>query len=589
MSRRIDWALLILVVTLLVCLGAWQHLSFSWRVGELAFFKNAYDEDSYVLFPYLLHTTRLDRALSTLLLHTIRTAAGGTFDAVFIVADTILPAMAFLASYCLTSQLFRTIEMRVCWALLIVFAPDLLSLGSSTSLTSAFFPLAWFRSLFGALGETLVPPIDTSYLNILRTFEPQLAYVVGFSFAALLIRFTFDKKTAPTRGGIAALAAVQCLLLTTYSLVGYPLILLELYAAIILLIVGSRRHALILMSLFGISLLIVTFAASLTLKSQNFVFASRMPSISTGTIGSVLLSSFILVVLWRRSFNDRALWLALGFSGMPALLMNQQILTGLMVSTKDWERYINHPLLAIGAAILCSSFAATRSFGFVEDSHRIAAVIAAAAILLFAFDSGRRTSAGWTSINVNSLAMARAIDAASDQLTPHVVMVLADPSLASLIAVRREGKRGFLIDYTDVFLDLIPTFDLTDFKITKHGIRMFTYWKLSGTSPADAEQLLQKEAATRAGYYSAFFFNICDYWYPCSDNRAVKTHLIEQLIGVVVGRYRQFLSDPADKMTARYLLVTTEKDLGRFKSNFNPTPIASAAAGDVRAYVFGQK
>lgn len=282
-------------------------------------------------------------------------------------------------------------------------------------------------------------------------------------------------------------------------------------------------------------------------------------------------------------------WVALGFSGMPALLMNQQILTGLMVSTRDWERYINHPLLAIGAAIFCGTFAATRSFGYVQKSYRIAAVIAAATILLFVFDSGRRTSAGWTSINVNSLAMARAIDAASDQLAPHVVLVLAEPSLAPLIAVRRGGKRGYLIDYTDVFLDLVPTSDLTDFKITEHGVRMYTYWKLSGTSPADVEQLLREEAATRAGYYSAFFFNICDYWYPCSDNRAVKTHLIEQLIGVVVDRYRQLLSKPLAEATTHYLLVTTEKDLGCFKSNFNPTPIASAAAADVRAYVFRQK
>jgi hypothetical protein len=583
------------VVTFLVYLGAWQHLSFSWHVGEFAFFKNAYDEDSYALFPYLLHTTRLDRALSTLLLHVIRTATGGTFDAVFIIADTLLPAMAFCASYCLTAQLFRTIEMRVFWALLIVFAPDLFSLGSSTSLTSVFFPLAWFKSLFGALGETLVPPIDTSYLNILRTFEPQLAYVVGFTFAALLIRFTLGKETIPTRGSVMALTVVQCLLLTTYSPVGYPLILLELYAASILLVVGLRRRALILMLLFGISLLIVMFAASLTLTSQNFVFASRMPSISTGTIGSVLLSSVILTALWVRNLNDRTLWVAFGFAGMPALLMNQQVLSGLMVSTKDWERYINHPLLVIGAAIFCSSFAATRHFGIIGGAPgtarglKIAAIIATSAILFFAFNSAQKTVAGWTSINVDSLAMARAIDAGSNQITPNVFLVLDTPSLAPLIAVRRGGKRGFLIDYTDVFLDLVPTFDLANFKITEHGLRMFTYWRLSGISPSEAERQLRKETASRAGFYSAFFFNICDYWYPCTDNRAVKTALIGKLIGLVIDRYRRFLSQPSLESGTRYFLVTTAASLGDFKPSFNSTPISCGAAENVKACVFSQK
>lgn len=593
MSRKTDWALPIIVVAILVPLGAWQHLSFSWDVGEFAFFKNAYDEDSYALFPYLSHATRLDRVLSTFLLHIIRTVAGGSFDAVFIVADTILPAMAFVATYYLTAQLFRTTEARACWALLILFAPDLLSLGSTTSLTASYFPLISFKGLFGQSGETLVPPIDTTYLNILRTFEPQLAYVVGFTFAALLIRFTLNRNAFATKRSVLLLAAIQCLLLITYSLVGYPLILLELYAALILLAAGFYTRAFILTAFFGISLAIIVTAASITLQDKGFVFASRMPSVSTGTIGSGLLSILVLIALWARGFNDRALWLALGFSGMPALLMNQQILTGVMVSAKDWERYINHPMLAIGAAIVCSFFASTRPSEIDGASKpartpRIVATFAASAILFFVYDSAQKTIEGWTSINVDSLAMTRAIDAASDQISPNAVLVLDAPSLAPLIAVRRGGKRGFLIDYTDVFLDFIPAFDMTNFKITEHGFRMFTYWRLSGLSPMDAERQLRSEATSGAGFYSAFFFSICDYWYPCSDNRAIKTPLIEKLIDVVIDRYRQFLCQYTLKTGTRYLLVTTAADLGRFGLNFNSIPIACSMAGNVKACVFPQ-
>lgn len=583
MLRRIDWTLPIFVVAFLVFLGAWQHLSFSWHVGEIAFFKNAYDEDSYALFPYLQPSMRLDRTLSTLLIYAIRNIAGGAFDPIFIIADTLLPALAFLASYFLTTRLFRTIEMRVLWALIILFAPDLFSLGNSATFTAQFFSLASFKGLFGPLGETLVPPIDTSYLNIFRSLEPQLAYVIGFTFAALLIRFVFDEGFAWSK--VLSLTLIQGLLLLIYSFVGYPLIFLELYAALILLIGGSRRKALVLISLFVISLVIVSLAAFSTLKGQSLAFPSRLPSVGTSTIGSVFLCLLILIFLWARSFKDRALWLALGFAGMPALLMNQQIITGLMVSTKDWERYVNHPLLAIGFAIFCSSFPAKHSY----EWPRRTTMVAVAAILLFAFDASRRMIGMWMPTNINSLATARAINAASNRLSPNVRLVLADPSGAPLIAIRRGGKRSFLLDYTDVFLDVVPSFDLTNFGITEHGTHVFEYWKLSGIGADDAERLLRTEAAGRAGFYSGFFFNICDYWYPCSDNRAVKIELIEQLIGVVVDRYRQFLSSPVAEPNTRFLLVTTAKDLGGFRSSFDPTPIVSAAAGNTTAYVFEQK
>ncbi|WP_319797368.1 hypothetical protein [Nitrobacter sp.] len=570
-------------MTFLVLLGAWQHLYFSWHVGEIVFFKNAYDEDSYALFSFLQTSVRLDRMLSTLLIKAIRATAGGSFDAGFIIADTILPALAFLASYFLTTRLFRKVEIRVFWALIILFAPDLFSLGNSLSITSDFLPLTSFKSLFGALGETLVPPIDTSYLNIFRTFEPQLAYVVGFTFAALLIRFTLGE--AFTWSKVGFLAAAQFLLLLSYSIIGYPLLLLELYAALILLVVGSARKGFILVSLFVISLVIVVLSASVTLNNQNLTFSSRLPTISTSVLGSVLLCLLILLSLWRRKFEDRTLWLALGIAGMPLLLMNQQIVTGLMVSTKEWERYINHPLLAIGFAVFWSSFSAKQS----NKWSRHAAIIASGAILVFAFDTSRRQLGAWMSTNTDSLAMARAINVASSRLSPNVRLILANPSLAPLIAVRRGGKRGFLVDYTDVFLDPVPSFDLTNFKVLEYGFRVFEYWKLSGTTPIDAERLLRKEAAGRTGYYSAFFFNICDYWYPCSDNRAVKTELIQQLIAVVINRYREFLSSATPEPSTRYLLVTTERDPGSFHHSFNPIPVASGSAGDTKAYVFEQK
>src|ERR1700751_5937266 len=47
-----------------LALGVWQHLYFSYSIGQLTFFKNAFDEDTYLLHPFGPAGIRPDRLLT---------------------------------------------------------------------------------------------------------------------------------------------------------------------------------------------------------------------------------------------------------------------------------------------------------------------------------------------------------------------------------------------------------------------------------------------------------------------------------------------------------------------------------------------
>jgi hypothetical protein len=583
----LNWLFPGLVTLVLIGIGGWLHLGYSYDIGQLAFFKNAYDEDTYALFTEILDDIRLDRLLSALLLQSARDWFGG-YDLAFILADALLPAMAFLSCWYLAGRLYQGAEVRTFWALLILLSPDLFSLGSAASSTADLISLSTFKALFGEMGQILVPPIETSYLNIFRTFEPQLAYVVGFLFVGILLKIFVESADTPRTLDLVLLGLVQVFVLMTYSLVSYPLIAVEAYAAIIMFITGTRKAALVLVSYLMFSVLCIGVSSSSVLNGIDLVFHNRIPSFGTSTFGSIGICFVVFTVLAIRRFADRLLWLALGFSGLPLVLMNQQLITGLMVSTKDWERYVNHPLLFIGAAILCSQlpFPKGRHAWPKAKFFRAAMILLTSGMLIFAINGTGRTRENWVSINETSLAMTRAVKAVSERVSDASILVLDDVSLAPLIAVRSKGALEFLVDYTDVFINPIPSSSAADYKILDSGFDLFEYWRLASATPEFVEQLLRSEAQSRGGFFSGFFFNLCDYWYPCSDNRAVNSELIQSLIGMVVEAYEGYLSGQPTGSAKRYLLVTTDPTRGAFERHFAPNPIATEQAGNVTAYVF---
>lgn len=523
---------------LLVVLGAWQHIYFSHSVGELAFFKNGYDEDTYLLIPFGLAGWRPDRMLSGAIATAFITLFNGSYSSALIAFDTLFPPSIFAAAYFVGSALFRERLARALFAFVLMFSSDLFSLGSIASFPGPFPTLAQFAHL---VGEVHVPPIETSFLSIYRSPEPQVAYLVSYVFVGLLLRISFGLDALGNKAHTIRLIAVQLLLLGCYAIISYPLMLIEGAIAVLLFVGGRRREAILLGSLCAISVAVMMVSAKAALEPlSTAVFANRQPVITVSSLLALVLMTAILMLALR----DRKAWARLAvaflFAAMPLALTNQQIITGTMVSVRDWERTLNLALVIISAGIIFSTT------GWRFRGQRWAIGIAMALVGIFVARASERTYRMWLPDNQKSLAIARAVRAAWPELPRDTQWVLYQPEFAPFVKARlgREFGRQFypLLDYTEAFRTPIPS--TSSFAPTRLSAFLFEYWRQVQMPPENASNILVEEARSRSGYYSAFLFNLCEYWSPCSDGRHVQTIKISAAIPSVVDAYAGYLKAP---------------------------------------------
>lgn len=544
---------IILFVLAFVALGLWQHLYFSYSVGEPAFFKNAYDEDTYVLFPFGPGGVRPDRLLSGAITTTLLWLFHGSYSFTLIALDSLLPPLVFLAAYFAGAVIFARFPARCLFALVLVFSSDLFSLGSVASYPGPFPTLDQFRAL---VGSTYVPPIETSYLGLYRSPEPQVSYVIGFLFIGLLARIVLRDDGTTTRRETIELIIIQALLMMCYALISYPLLLVEGCAAIILLLAGRRQKAILLTALFFASVIAAFVFARMTLGT-SFLFASRLPIVTVGVILALALTIAFFILLWRRGRFDRQLMFGLAFAGVPLVLTNQQVLTGTMVSVKEFERYIDLPFVVVATGLLIAQLRWRR--GWRNPAIALATM---AVVVAFVSISSYRTYKFWLTDNLTSLAIARAVTAADASLDRDMRMVLDQPEYAPLVEARLGRPLHALLDYTDIFKN--PILPSPGFRPTPLAESLFEYWRQTGITPVAARAILEQETRQRGGYYTGFLFNVCEYWYPCTDGRSVKTEKITAAIPTVIDAYSAVLAKPAP--SGKFAFVTSKSPPDASKS-----------------------
>jgi hypothetical protein len=528
-----------------IALGLWQHVYFSYSVGEFAFFKNAYDEDTYVLFPFGPAGFRPDRMLSGAIVSALLWFSHGSCSFTLVALDALFPALIFLAAYYAGTAIFVRFSARLLFALLLVFATDLFSLGSVASYPGPFPTLNQFKAL---VGEAYVPPFETSYLSVYRSAEPQVSYVVGFLFIGLLLRMVLRGGQKTTRLEIIKLIIVQAALMMCYALVSYPLLLVEGWAAMIFLLARRRLQAMLLAVLFFGSIIEAFVFARMTLgASTTLLFASRLPVVTVSVVLALALMVSFLLLIWRSGRADPLLMVGLAFAGMPLALTNQQILTGLMASAREWERYVDLPFVVVATGILVSQ-------ARWRLRWQTPAVALATVVVGFSLASSIRTYRFWLSDNLKSLAITRAVTAADGSLDRDTLLVLDQPEYAPFVEARLGRPFHALLNYTDVFKS--PIAPTPGFIPTSLAYSLFEYWKQMGIKPNAAMEILQEEARQRGGYYSGFLFNVCEYWYPCTDGRAVKTEKIVAALPSVIDSYAAFLTKSAPP--GKFAFVTSK-------------------------------
>lgn len=539
-DRRRTWLTVLCLALGMLFIGLYVHLRFSHAVGELTYFKAAYDEDTYYNQALMDRTSVFYRLLSD---HVLEAFAHGGWGhgLVLVLLDALLPVAAALAAYLLAGLVARRPSVRALLSLLLVFAPDLLSMGVSSIWDGQWNP-SYLRSLIPH-GDVLVPDYSTSYLGVLRSPEPQWAWTLLFLHWWLGLRLLGEAQQgrAGATGWWTGLLAVNVTFAFSYVFVALPAFLLAVAVVPVLLAkrVPARWFGAWVLTLALPALLVLAYLVTQPMAAggASLVFASRLPVITPAAVLALLLSvAWALRFMRVRRIDLVDAYAALA-GALPLALLNQQLVTGIMVSTRDWERYANYPLLMLSAIWLLRSLAPTEPAGHRFMRHLPAVCVAL--VVWTVLPAARDTYQQWYGTNDESLAIARALEKVPAQYQA-LPIVLEKVGLATLIQTRLD-RGEYIGAYAGLFFNPVP--DLRERPLKQHldalsqKHQLYEYLFRTGVTPARLERALQAEASARSGYHLAFFFSFADHWYPATDNRRVREREIREAIPLIVEEY----------------------------------------------------
>lgn len=585
-ARPGDRAALVAVLLFVLALALTPHLRLSAAVGRVAFFQMGFDEDTYIVY-MVSNYFEIGRALSHYALTSLFALTGHSVDWTMILADAIFPGATAVAAYYLASQLTRSWQIRLFLALALIFGQDLLSLAN----VAVWNGPAWLLRFRGLFGETLVPDATTSYLTILRTPEPQFSYSIVFVLLGLLLKVG-RSEGVPSIPSLVATACLSLLLPFTYTYISFPALLAAGWITLVCLIVGRRDVAL---RLCGIVAVACAAFASVTLAKGGGlpIFSSRLPILTPALLVCALL--VVPMTCWTllRCRDDRVAWFAIGFLLIPLVVSNQQIVTGITISARDWERNVNYQFLILGVALFGSCLpvpSARRVRNF-----RWSAACLALAVAFVIWQANNRAIGFWQASNTSStFATIQAIEAARKD-HPDVDRVLVhEANLVPLLAVRTGNKLDFVLDIAKLYMPGGPCC----LPIPAGGIpprspvetTLFEFWWRTGTTPEQAQQIVMKEAQQRGGFFLGFLYNTNDAYAAATDGRHSRQDEIIRDIPRVMQRYERYLESGHIADGGRRVLVLIQKPPSEFSpSGLKSRLVATGRAASTTVYAYLQE
>lgn len=584
-SHRAAWWL----GAVMLVAGLYPHLLFSWQASELSYFKAAYDEDTYYVQALSGRTSIFYRWLSDHLMVALAAVGGLGHGKALALLDALLPPAVMLGAYTLAATVARGTAARVLLALALVFAPDLLSLGVSSVWDGRWTLDALRHALPNGL--VLIPDYATSYLAVFRTPEPQLAWALLFLHWALVLRLLGRVEAGLPVGPVLGwgLLATCAALTFSYIFVALPAFLLLACLWLALLLRRAPRAPSLLLGV-ALALPVALVALYLVLHPMSatgasLVFASRLPAVAPSSAMALVLA--LCWGLWWvrvRRIDLPGLYAALA-GALPLLLLNQQLVTGVMVSVRDWERYISYPLLVLSAAVLLRQVLAGQP---PQRRWRWLCWIGVVYLVGVLVSALKTTYRQWEALNHESLAMARAL-AQLPAEHKGLPIVLAKVSVAPLLELRSGNPGPYPGAYGSLFVRPVPDLGARDLKAHLVALEqkrtLYEYLFRTDVTPQRLAQVLEAEASARSGYHLAFFFSFVDHWYPASDNRRVREADIRAAIPLIVSEYAALHREVPQAWRTPALLITDQAPGLSSAYDYRALASASSSRASVSAYL----
>jgi hypothetical protein len=523
-------------------LGALPHILFARDWGSFGAFKGSYDEDTYLLGDLATVPSRL---LSDGVVHLLN-AVTPSVESLMLVADVVLPVLVALAVWSLVVRLVDDTGLRLLAALLLLFGPSLLSMADLV--VWPVHGIAQFRASHPPLTMELIPDSTISYFSLFRTPEPQVSWVVLFaSLAALAGPSPLDAFEGRRRWITLALFAILPL---TYVFVAVPIACLAA-ALLAWAVVYDRRRArgvLIALGVAAASLAVVTVAtAGRTGPGFSVIFASRLPVVTPAVVLGLLVAAGFAITYRGQVLRQPRLFIAVVASLLPAAISNQQLITGHMVSARDWERYVNYALVSFALICLVGLFEkrADKPRGLLWPWVR-ASVWAVTAVLAVQLVVSQRNGYDiWRPINLAAHDRAALLDRVPNGLAS-LPVVVESVGFVPEIRLITDDRSNFVLDYTRLFDNPNPSFaDGWADSEAQHANRrrLFEYAFRLGRSPTQLADQLRTELSNPndGGFYSHFLFSLIDVWPPITDWRALHRDEALDQLPAQIAAYRRYV------------------------------------------------
>ena len=338
-------------------LGALPHVIFSINLGSISYLEYAWDENTYT-YMSLFGEHKIYRAASGIILQSLY--ALGNIDAALILMDVIMPfVIALIIVRIVITCGFKTWQGLLGACSLLAFPTAFLAFGDVN------FWGKWIQQVspfamqgIAAATHGIIPSLNISFFPLFRTPEPQTSLVIQLAILLIFMRSGGKFNVA----SLMLLTALCLMLPFTYVSIGVSVLIFMLcYAALGLAVTKQLQYLKIMgLALFAVAYYDAVFISQMQGDTAvSFIFKSRLPIITPSIIIGVFGICYIIrenAAKLKNIFKscDVADKHILAFSclAIPLITLNQQLITGIMVQSRNWEFYTNYTFIAAGLLLL---------------------------------------------------------------------------------------------------------------------------------------------------------------------------------------------------------------------------------------------
>ena len=594
-----SWPFVAGLVLFVTTLGVLPHARFSLLIGQLAYFESAYDEATYALWAFAGGGPSLpNRWLSQVAMMALFKTTGSSWDLAMILADVAFPALCAVLAWVLTSRLTHLRLLRLVIAFGLLFAQEFFSLGCWTiwqfhrfvdwTPWSPSVPLDWRWARAAAPPWMLpfVPDYASPFLALFRSPEPQISQCLLLATLILLFDLSLSGDgRAPQRNALLVPAGVvlNTVLALTYLFHAALIVTFEVILCLTLGVRGQRTQARIAGGLAVIgaaSILLGVLKYHGDAAARDWSFSSRLPVLTPASIVAAVGLVLVTRLLWRQR-DGHALVPAAACFGSVLVVTNQQVVSGLMISTRDWERYVDYPIVFLGVIVI-SGLLLRRARVRVRHLYALAGAGLLMGVHLLIKAQDRVFEEEFLVANLKSMAMKRAVEAVDAAGGRGTMLVLEDPELSSLLQFRLNRRAHILLDGTQVFLRNIDPLEKSGGKRGRDSPfcrQLFEYLARIGRQPASVGRIFGRENDAGGGYHLSFLFDLKDWWGPITDGRRLQREAIRSLLPGIVRDYEQYLARGDACWVRPAVLLTRQSPSGRSVDRWDERFLVESTVG----------